>query len=97
MSEWQPIESAPKDSSLVFAWREGWEVPWFVRWYDHHPRDQSISGWEDGFELDQWWDLKQEPPTHWLPLPPLPNVQSLTFENCYWDAARSPHNTEVPR
>lgn len=69
MVTWQPIGTAPKDGSRVIAWRAGWENCAFVRWA-LNPRT-GTEFWND----DQEWDAYENeecPPTHWLPLPPLP-------------------------
>lgn len=63
MSEWQPIETAPKDRSVLLA---AWVAsgPYYVR---------EVGWWEEadgGF-----WSFPSEGvPTHWMPLPepPLP-------------------------
>lgn len=62
MSEWKPIESAPKDGTMVLlgnavhAWR-------------------TAGGWREAHQ--DWWDSRDEegcefPPTHWMPLPDPP-------------------------
>jgi len=58
-SLWQPIESAPRDSSDILVCRKG-ESPWLAWW--HEP-------------AMQWVRLRKESPdvqpTHWLPIPPM--------------------------
>ena len=76
MSEWQPIETAPKDgtSILVYfgtigvrqvAWTEpsyaDWEI-WCVDDNKHGP-----------YALRGYSDEGPRAPTHWMPLPPLPH------------------------
>ncbi len=61
MSEWQPIETAPKDGTPILV---------CVRLssaYAYH----SVVEWMDGIG---WWngDVFPENITHWSPLPPLP-------------------------
>ena len=58
MSEWQPIETAPKDGGEVLLWQEGWGV---------------IRGWYSGDDKT-WYgpgahDSEPCRPTHWMPLP----------------------------
>lgn len=66
MSEWQPIESAPKDGTKVLAFgphvnnREGSYIEVTPYWNGLHPR-WSVE-WMDGFGK----------PTHWQPLPAPP-------------------------
>ena len=74
MSEWQPIETAPKDgiAVLLYAEREGWEgMPRIVcglygglgpRW--------TIYGCGPTRHGEQWLDTCV--PTHWMPLPEPP-------------------------
>ena len=62
MSEWQPIETAPKDGTDIlaswFAPRKPWRAIGVLRWH-----------------ADEWltrpgdWGMK---PTHWMSLPPQP-------------------------
>jgi hypothetical protein len=62
MSDWQPIESPPKDGQLVLVWgtERGRETADVVRWYAV-VRAARCS--ED-------YDFK---PTHWMPLPTPPH------------------------
>lgn len=68
--QWFPIESAPKDGSLVFAWHREWGRPDWVRWI-LNPRTET-EFWNDADELDAY-ELENDPPTHWMPLPPSPS------------------------
>ena len=68
MSEWQPIETAPKDGTEVFLWTE--EKPNIV-----------VAYW-DTYEGSGWWRFSEsvlsdiagevENATHWMPLPEPP-------------------------
>lgn len=66
MSEWQPIETAPKDGTRFLAaeeWdiREGWLfVVAKVR------NGKFVVAWDNCDEID---------PTHWMPLPAPPVVE----------------------
>lgn len=74
MSEWQPIETAPKDSYGVILF-----CPAVM------PNDRDVVG--EGYYCtisDRWWwanvdwgEYHGEPilPTHWMPLPLPPNPQ----------------------
>jgi hypothetical protein len=62
MSEWQPIETAPKDGTEFLAFQPGWELD-FAWW------DQARGMW-----MDRHGD--QTVPTHWIPLPPPPEATS---------------------
>jgi len=72
---WQKIDNAPRDGRPVFAWRQGWTLPFFVHWA-LNPRT-GTAFWNDIDEWDQY-ELEEEPPTHWLDLPILPS--GLTVE-----------------
>lgn len=63
---WKPIKTAPKDGSLVFAWRKGWDRPTYVRWIKN-PRTNTWF-WNDADEYDDY-ELEEKPPTHWLDIP----------------------------
>jgi hypothetical protein len=65
MTEWQPIETAPKDGCAILAWRDsGVHV---MRWRE---RGDGSGFW------DEWRvrlkSLQAAPPTHWMPLPAPP-------------------------
>lgn len=80
MSEWQPIDTAPHRGDYVLAWAKGWDCPQFLSWYEMHPRAKQ-PGWERIGEADGWWDLnKDNPPTHWLPLPATPDSAGVTAD-----------------
>lgn len=78
MSEWQPIETAPRDGTEVILGSlaqtyKGAPVPPRVTigyWtQDDEPEyeycDPYWMSWDGGF-------TKENPPTHWMPLPPPP-------------------------
>lgn len=65
MSEWQPIETAPKDGSKIWAFNY----------------EQGVMEWTEGDGWALWiWsdellrdvDPDPEQPTHWMPLPAPP-------------------------
>lgn len=83
MSEWQPIETAPRNGNVVLCCARDWVRPHFLRWYEDHPRVHQ-SGWEDAEELDTYWEYNviegkkssgESAPSHWLPLPPFPTSE----------------------
>ena len=77
MTEWQPIETAPKDGTEIFVYAK-WKYKncdakysWRVANYR-----SDISGWENGCHF---WTITSThfhetaiEPTHWMPLPPPP-------------------------
>lgn len=60
--EWQPIDSAPKDGSVVLLWTDNYYpvIGWF---------DGGEGEWQDVWE-HAWLHPKQ--PTLWMPLPLTP-------------------------
>lgn len=62
MSEWQPIETAPRDGSKVLAYDPGWcgGTMAIARWWDGEFRTGNLPG-------------EEMYPTHWMPLPPPPD------------------------
>jgi hypothetical protein len=71
MSEWQPIETAPKDgTTLILGWlqRDRVSIGWFGPKLSTHGVNYG-DDWGYGTE----WDCKYStPPTHWMPLPEPP-------------------------
>ena len=78
MSEWQPIETAPKDGSVVLiADAEHvneahyvFEVGEFLvsNYPDPYWEKYDHSYWDRHNDDSDWYE-----PTHWMPLPPPPN------------------------
>ena len=76
MSEWQPIETAPKDGTFVLAcmsgpWRETyeqWRAPLTVAWRGFHPNAPGKATWRNA-------DGKPVGPTHWMSIPEPPGGQ----------------------
>jgi len=63
MTEWQPIDTAPRDGTWVLVWGNGWRVT--MAWYGQNPRINK-SYWKADEELDDY-DLADRQP---LPEPP---------------------------
>lgn len=77
MSEWQPIETAPRDGTEFIALspkgvsRCKWaDVDW-----DEHPLGRVYKWWIN--PDDEFWfeDGPHDAPTHWMPLPNPPKEQ----------------------
>jgi hypothetical protein len=65
MSEWKPIETAPKDGTVLLGWEPDDSLPtggyYIVTW------------WEDaGWARDGDDTYLAASPTHYMPLPPSP-------------------------
>ena len=64
MSEWQPIETAPKDGSEILAFARGNRDFYGVaQWAEAQAAFNSVAGW--------FWTFAIRP-THWMPLPEPP-------------------------
>lgn len=66
---WQPIETAPKDGTLIDLWLDGERAPACRFWsYDGH------SYWEQAYAeaTDCFAPLYDAEPTHWMPIPEPP-------------------------
>lgn len=87
MTEWKPIDTAPKDGSRVLCWRVDWGREWspcFLIWKTNsrivgarqageHVEDFSDSYFGDPEEFDDYHlALPYHAPTHWMPLPEPP-------------------------
>lgn len=68
---WRPIETAPKDGSLIDLWCGDYERVADAKW------DTKRRAWVewgiDGFDCMEWVRLPDYyKPTHWMPLPEPP-------------------------
>lgn len=63
MSEWQPIETAPKDGTKVLGWDGGTMTT--VEWYE-------LGGYWSLLAVGAWAEDSEWVPTHWMPLPEPP-------------------------
>src|SRR3546814_19090755 len=82
MSEWQPIETAPKDGTEILGWRDDCGTL-VVRWDTpiNFLTERELEGLaEESANSEGWFyadfvaggrlDGEREVPTHWTPLPP---------------------------
>lgn len=88
MSDWHPIQTAPRTGSRVLVCWEGRGPPWLPeimiwktnsrivdareRGYDVGPQVDSYFGDPDESDDYELADPKNFP-THWLPIPPVPS------------------------
>jgi hypothetical protein len=78
MRGWQPIETAPRDGTLV---RVGWKEPgdakmqeWFTMRWGHIQRNSIFSPDKVGMWVSPdggltWTETDDGGPTHWMPVP----------------------------
>jgi hypothetical protein len=69
MSEWKPIETAPKDGTLIDVCNPHGDRTTDVRWEDGHWRHW----WIGDFDGMEWRKLSIQP-THWMPRPAPPTA-----------------------
>lgn len=65
MSNWQPIETAPKDGTRVLLWSRGF-LPMLGAWLEHTGM---------AYQKPAWWSNNVPiipQPTHWFPIPTPP-------------------------
>ena len=81
MGEWQPIETAPRDGTLIlvsFGAKGVRAVSWDDPWSDDWPVDPDKGLWcvsddkHGPYPLRGYLDTGPNAPTHWMPLPPAP-------------------------
>ncbi len=86
MSDWQPIETAPKGVKIIAGYTNplgNWRSV-MARYYVSGTLDCAETGIEDedGFAPEGWYEesethdailLCDEPPTHWMPIPEPPH------------------------
>lgn len=74
MSEWQPIDTAPKDGTTIVCWDVYAIEPYTAHWYSASGRFVPV--WDGGAVLEYQSDFGTEykscDPTHWQPLPVQP-------------------------
>jgi hypothetical protein len=67
MTEWQPIETAPRDGTHFLAYWTSSEV-------DAHLKQYHVCHYSYGV-LWPSWIKDNDMPTHWMPLPPPPKTE----------------------
>jgi len=68
VSDWQPIETAPKDGTLILLSAE--RRPWLVNSFKAK-FDEGSGRWLREFGKDDWAPFSGTP-RNWMPLPPPP-------------------------
>ncbi len=75
MMEWQPIETAPKDGTVILAFVLGASIPSIVSWVTYRRESRWCIEPETFMEddhFDEFWTATRYEPTHWMPLPTPP-------------------------
>ena len=74
MTEWQPIETAPKDGTDILLWYPAYKRGVWIgaynisETYDHGKLSRRSEGWSAGL-MPSFFDRKPNEPTLWQPLP----------------------------
>ncbi len=73
MSEWQPIETAPKDRTTILVWCDNdvYAVWWVSRLDEHGDAWNSFDGWGVSDNHNDPQPLRGSP-SHWMPRPAAP-------------------------
>ncbi len=75
MSEWQPIETAPKDGRRIMLFYPPNGIV-FGRWNEDEWSQRPTPYWSNDTErISGTRYAKRHPPTHWQPLPEPPKVE----------------------
>lgn len=70
MAEWQPIETAPKDGTVIMAWHIAHKCPVPVLWKDGgFPYKGERLSWIERTYTTAW---PERAFSHWMPLPEAP-------------------------
>lgn len=70
MNKWQPIDTAPKDGTVILGYEKRGIVSMYWETYFIRPEGEVFGFWELGVEEEESDDMWT--PTHWMPLPPPP-------------------------
>jgi hypothetical protein len=75
MSDWQPIETAPKQIDPVLLYWPYWTTEPVIGARNYRPDDGHIE-WFASWHTERWMgdDAEDPGPTHWMPLPDPPTV-----------------------
>lgn len=71
MSEWMPIETAPKNGAQILLWTPA-GGPVIAPWFGLNERRPSPKETAAMMRADGEWPNVKWNPTHWMPLPAAP-------------------------
>lgn len=70
LMDWQPIETAPRNSQSIMVHCPELENTYLVSWIRYEP---TFEGWMHFGSHGQWL---RETPTHWMPIPASPAIDT---------------------
>jgi hypothetical protein len=73
MPDWQPIESAPRDGTRILVWGKIFPEHAVACW---RPKGVLMEGWES----HPYSECDIVSPTHWMPLPDPPHLDTVQQE-----------------
>ena len=92
MSEWQPIETAPKGREIIGCSVDefGTDGPWTIQWHERSKRWRA--SWADDYVIDNQSDFGTEykepsQPSHWCDLVPLPRLTPAPSQSATADSS----------
>lgn len=74
MGEWQDITTAPKDGTWFLAWNGNWRG--VCQYHEPYHGEEGAAEFTDPVWVDETDDFIEPPPTHWMPLPDPPTLDS---------------------
>jgi len=74
--EWKSIETAPKDGTAVLVYPPIWNgrTVSVAHWNDDRYSKRPRPYWKRDDDHNRTTVSRDKPPTHWMPLPPPPEV-----------------------
>jgi hypothetical protein len=77
MSEWKPIDTAPRDKEiLIFVQNDYGGNIFMARWDKDESAIRPKPRWTSSSPAYKAITAINGPPTHWMPLPPPPTTES---------------------
>jgi hypothetical protein len=79
MTDWQPIETAPRDGTSVLVYPPLWNGrSCSVAHYDNDEHAKPF--WKRDDDMGRSTFSRAVPPTHWMPIPTPPNARNQACE-----------------
>jgi len=78
MNQWQKIESAPKDGTLILLYRPtafDWGKVTIGKYDNDSCAKKQRPFWEMWFKIGGVTESRSWVPTHWMPLPEQPKIE----------------------